>query len=317
MKICIAGEGAQGKSYLEALKLLDNVEVVSIAGGNADATATMAKDWNIPHHSVELEECLSRPGVEAVILATPNHLHFEQSKLAIEKGVHVKVEIPMGVSYAECEQLNELAEKSGVKCMVAHTLRFQPMMRQIYDWVNQDKLNLHHIIYSSYFFRRQNKNRFGQPRGWKDDILWHHGCHFVDFTYWLFGDEADDIEVWGQAGPENDELGCPLDMTLSMRSKSGCLMTTNLSYNTHGPLDWEFRFIGTEETYRVYEGDRMLNHKGSVVMKEEGEIATFALQLNEFFSAINDDREPLTSFNKVLPVMQLLDRMEKQIFVSI
>jgi len=314
VKICIAGEGAQGQSYLKALKEIGDTEVVSLAGGNAQATAAVAKEWGIPHYSTNLEGCLDQPGVDAVILATPNNLHYEQSKLAINKGKHVKVEIPLGVNLAECEELTQLADQSGLRCMVAHTIRFQPMMREIYDRVATNRLNLHHVTFTSFFFRRQNINRLGQPRGWTDDILWHHGCHFIDFTYWLFGVPQEQIEVWGQAGPVSEELGCPLDMTLAMRSPSGCLMSATLSYNTHGPLDWVFRFMGEEDTFRVYEGDRMLDHTDKVVMTEDGENATFVLQLEEFVSSIREDRESMTSFANVLPVMQILDRLQHSIF---
>lgn len=313
MKICIAGEGAQGQSYLKSLQSIDGIEVASVAGGNKEALEKLAREWSIPHYSQDLAECLAQPGVEAVILATPNNLHFQQSKQAIELGKHVLVEIPMGVDVTESARLAELGAGSGLKCMVAHTVRFQPMMREIYDRVQDGRFHPHQINFTANFFRRDNMNRFGVPRGWKDDILWHHGCHFVDYAYWLFGDNEEDIDVWAHAGVVSEKLGCPLDLTLAMRSSSGCLMSANLSYNTHGPLDWVHRFIGEEDTYRVYEGERTLNHKDEVVLTEGDEIATFILQLEEFFGAIKEDREPLTSFANILPVMKLLNRMETQI----
>lgn len=44
MKICVAGEGAFGNKHLEALARIEGVEVVSLVGGVADATAAAAKN---------------------------------------------------------------------------------------------------------------------------------------------------------------------------------------------------------------------------------------------------------------------------------
>ena len=49
MKICVAGQGAFGQKHLEALKRIPGVEVVSLIGGNQDATAEVAKKYGIPH----------------------------------------------------------------------------------------------------------------------------------------------------------------------------------------------------------------------------------------------------------------------------
>ena len=47
MKICVAGEGAQGLTHLEALQSIENVEVQSLAGGIAADAETFATEWNI------------------------------------------------------------------------------------------------------------------------------------------------------------------------------------------------------------------------------------------------------------------------------
>jgi len=47
MKICVAGQGAFGQKHLAALKRIPDVEVVSLIGGNQDATAEVAKKYGI------------------------------------------------------------------------------------------------------------------------------------------------------------------------------------------------------------------------------------------------------------------------------
>ena len=121
MKICLAGEGAQGLTHMQALQSIGDVEIVSLAGGIEADAAAFAKQWNIPHVSLDLEECLRQPGVEAVILTTPNHLHASQATLALNMGKHVLVELPMGLSLEDSQRLADLEERTGLVCMVCHT----------------------------------------------------------------------------------------------------------------------------------------------------------------------------------------------------
>ena len=103
INLCLAGEGAMGLNHMKALKTLEDVEVVTLAGGVEEDAAVFAREWGIPHYSLDLEECLNRSGVDAVLLTTPNHLHASQAELAMRMGKHVQIEIPMGLSLEESE----------------------------------------------------------------------------------------------------------------------------------------------------------------------------------------------------------------------
>ena len=67
MKICMIGEGAQAETHMQALQSIDDVEVVTVAGGIEEDMRAFADKWQIPHRSMNLRECLLQPGVEAVI----------------------------------------------------------------------------------------------------------------------------------------------------------------------------------------------------------------------------------------------------------
>lgn len=308
MKICLAGEGAQGLSHMQVLTDMPGVEVASLAGGIATDTAAFAGEWQIPHHSLDLTECLEQDGVEAVILATPNQLHAAQAELALNMGVHVLVEIPMGLSLEEAQHLARVEEQTGLVCMVCHTKRYAPAFREVQRLVREGQLHLHHLVQYTYFHRRQNTNRHGKPRTWTDDLLWHQGCHMVDYAYWLFGEA--DMEVWAQAGPDHPTLGTTMDLTIGMRSREGCLVTSAMSFNNHGRIDGYYHFIGEENTYTVPKSGALVDWEG-----QETPLAGDALELqnSEFFAAIKEGREPQTSCRECLPAYGLLDRMQQSI----
>ena len=307
MKVCLVGEGAQGITHMRALRGMEGVEVVSLAGGIAADAEAFAREHGIGHVSTDLEECLGRPGVEAAVITSPNQLHCEQAVTALERGKHVLLELPMGLSLAESRRVVEAEERSGKVAMMCHTQRFSPAFRRLHQMIADGGLYLHHIVQQTYFFRRVNENRFGRPRIWTDDLLWHQACHMIDMVYWLLGDP--DMEAWGRCGPVHERLGVPMDICISLRSADGCLVSAAQSFNNHGPIRGEWRFIGEEETY-VTDGSGLRDHQGNELPLPEGPSGVEA-QDGEFFAAIREGRKALTSCSEVLPVMGIIDRVQR------
>ena len=82
MKLCLAGGGAFGKKHLDALAKIKGVEVVSLVGRRAEATAELAAAYHIGHSTTRLEESLAMSEIDAVILATPTGMHAAQGLAA-------------------------------------------------------------------------------------------------------------------------------------------------------------------------------------------------------------------------------------------
>jgi 2-hydroxy-4-carboxymuconate semialdehyde hemiacetal dehydrogenase len=305
MKICLAGTGAMAETHVKALARIEGVEVVSACSRTKEGGEAFAAKWNIPFHSTSLEACIDRPAVDAVILTTPSQLHAEQTLLALARGKHVQVEIPMSLNLADARRVLDAARKAGRVCMVTHTRRFSSPHREIRRRIREGAFHLHHLVVETYFFRRTNLNMLGQPRSWVDNLLWHHGCHSVDLAYWIL--DEPDFDVWGQKGPDHPVLGVPMDMTVAMRSKKGPLVTMAMSFNNKGPFGGFYRYIGEEETYKVYR-DSMTDGDGKEVPLDG--VAAFDRQDLEFVSAIREGREPESSAASCVPTMALLDRID-------
>jgi 2-hydroxy-4-carboxymuconate semialdehyde hemiacetal dehydrogenase len=312
MKICLAGTGAMGEIHMKALEKLNDVQVISVNSRTEEGGKAFAEKWKIPFQSTNLEACIDRPGVDAVILTTPSSMHPEQTILALNKGKHVQVEIPMSLNLPDARKMLEVAKKSGKVCMVTHTRRFSAPHREIRRRIQEGSFHLHHMVVETYFFRRSNTNMHGQPRSWVDNLLWHHGCHSVDLAYWILSDP--DLEAWGQEGPDHPVMQIPMDMTIGMRSKKmKTTISMALSFNNRGPFGGFYRYIGEEETYKVYR-DGMTDSEGKEVPLQ-GPIA-FDLQDIEFVGAIREGREPESSAASCVPTMALLDKIEKSMTVN-
>ena len=306
MKICLAGTGAMSEIHMKALQKIGGVEVVALASRTAESGKKFAEQWKIPFHSTSLDECLDGPGIDAVILTTPSDQHADQTVLSLSKGKHVQVEIPMSLNLPDSERMVDAIRKSGCICMVTHTRRFSSPHREIRRRVREGTFHLHHMVVETYFFRRTNLNMHGQPRSWVDNLLWHHGCHSVDLAYWIVDDPHFDVQA--QKGPDHPSLGIPMDMTVAMKSKKGPLFTLAMSFNNKGPFGGFYRYIGEEETYKVYR-DSMTDSEGREVTLDG--VAAFDRQDVEFTSAIREGRKPESSAQSCLPTMALLDRIDR------
>jgi predicted dehydrogenase len=68
--------------------------------------------------------------MDFVSIVTPNHVHFEPAKLALENGFHVVCEKPLSFSLDEALQLQALVEKTGLTFALTHTYTGYPMVKQ-------------------------------------------------------------------------------------------------------------------------------------------------------------------------------------------
>src|SRR5438045_6350383 len=95
IRVALAGAGAFGQKHLDALKLIDGVEVTSVIGRELDKTREVAAKYGIGHATTELNETLRRDDVDAVILCTPTQMHASQAIDCMNAGKHVQAEIPL------------------------------------------------------------------------------------------------------------------------------------------------------------------------------------------------------------------------------
>jgi 2-hydroxy-4-carboxymuconate semialdehyde hemiacetal dehydrogenase len=312
MKICMAGQGAFGIKHLEAIQKIPGIEVVTLAGGSADSTAEVAKKFSIPHWSLDLGECLARPGVEAAVLTTPTQMHAKQGEQCMRAGKHVMIEIPMADSLADSERLVRVQKETGVIAMAGHTRRFNPSHQWIHKRIKAGELKVLQMDVQTYFFRRTNMNALGKPRSWTDHLLWHHACHTVDLFQYQTGETASKCNAL--QGPIHPDLRIAMDMSIGLKVPSGAICTLSLSFNNDGPLGTFFRYICDNGTY-IARYDELVDGKGNNIDVSKVDVSMNGIELQdrEFFAAIRERREPNASLAQCLPAMRTLDRLERSL----
>ena len=310
MKVVVAGQGAFGQKHLDGIARIDGVEVASLVGGNQESTKAVAAKYGIPHYTGDLAEALAQPGVEAAILATPTQMHAKQGEQVMRAGKHVEIEIPVSDTLADAEHLLAVQKETGVIGMGGHTRRFNPSHQYIHNKIKAGELKVLQMDVQTYFFRRTNMNAAGGARSWTDHLLWHHACHTVDLFQYQTGGTA--TVAHAIEGPMHPQLKISMDMGILMKVPNGAICTLSLSFNNDGPFGTFFRYICDNGTYLAYYDD-LSDGKGNKI-DLSGVAVSFdgiELQDREFFAAIKEKREPNASFAQILPAMQTLDKLDK------
>lgn len=309
MKIVLAGAGAFGTKHLDALKLIDGVQVVSIADFETDKASVVAKKYGVPHVSADLNECLAQPGVDAAILCTPTQVHAAQAIQCMKAGKHVQVEIPLADSLDDAQAVLKTQQETGLICMVGHTRRFNPSHQWVHNKIKKGELAIQQMDVQTYFFRRKNINALGEPRSWTDHLLWHHAAHTVDLFQYQTGEKV--VAAHAMQGPIHAELKIAMDMSIQLKTESGKICTLSLSFNNDGPLGTFFRYICDNGTY-IARYDDLVDGRESPIDVSQVDISMNGIELQdrEFVAAIREGRQPNASVARVLPCYEVLHQLE-------
>ena len=312
IKVALAGAGAFGTKHLDAIRLIEGVEPISLVGRELDKTREVARKYGIDHVTTSLSDALALKGLDAVILCTPTQMHAAQALECLNAGKHVQVEIPLADSLADAQAVVALQKKTGLVAMCGHTRRFNPSHQYLHRKIRAGELSIQQMDVQTYFFRRTNTNALGQPRSWTDHLLWHHAAHTVDLFAYQTGGSV--VACHALQGPIHPTLGIAMDMSIQARSSTGAVLTLSLSFNNDGPLGTFFRYICDNGTY-VARYDDLFNGKEERidVSKVDVSVNGIELQDREFFAAIREAREPNASVAGVLPCYETLHRLEQQL----
>jgi 2-hydroxy-4-carboxymuconate semialdehyde hemiacetal dehydrogenase len=312
IKVALAGAGAFGIKHLDAIKLIDGVEVVSLISRDLEKTKETAAKYGIGHVTTNLADSLAIKELDAVILCTPTQMHAEQSIACLKAGKHVQVEIPLADSLKGAEEVVALQKQTGLVAMCGHTRRFNPSHQYVHNKITTGEFNIQQMDVQTYFFRRTNMNALGQPRSWTDHLLWHHAAHTVDLFAYQTGSEI--VQANAIQGAIHPTLGIAMDMSIQLKAANGAICTLSLSFNNDGPLGTFFRYIGDTATY-IARYDDLFNGKDEKIDVSKVAVSMNGIELQdrEFFAAIKEGREPNSSVAKVLPCYRVLHKLEQQL----
>jgi len=188
-----------------------------------------------------LEEMLSDPSIELVVVNTPNATHYEYTKKALQAGKHVIVEKPFTITVAEGEELIQLAKECNRIITVYQNRRFDSDYRTVKKIVDEGWLGqiveaeIHYDRYKEEIGPKLHKETPGPGTG----LLYDLGSHLLDQAIQFFGMPESvfaDIAIMRKVSKVDDYMELLLFYPgLRVRVKSSYVVREALpSYVFHG-----------------------------------------------------------------------------------
>ena len=180
-----AGGIARRRTIPEGILSAPNAELVAVYDP-VDCTA-IAKQFNT-RACVSEQELLAQE-IDAVYIATPTHLHFEQFSRTVAEHRHVLCEKPLGLDVTEASQMVAIADAAGVKLATGLMMRFSSQHKAAVDLVRSGQLG------KPSFGRAQLSCWYPPMTGaWRQDpelggggSLADMGSHCIDLLEMFFG----------------------------------------------------------------------------------------------------------------------------------
>lgn len=191
IKFAIVGCGHIGKRHATMVQRNEESELVAMVDIQDQAELDLS-DFNVPFfNSIE---ALLESGIEydVVNICTPNGLHSDQAKQALEHGHHVVCEKPMGLTKDGCESIIYTALQYSKQVFCVMQNRYSPPSAWIKDVIERKLIGDIYMVQLNCYWNRDD--RYYKKGGWKGTAdldggtLYTQFSHFIDIMYWLFGD---------------------------------------------------------------------------------------------------------------------------------
>lgn len=150
IRTAVVGVGFIGVAHVEALRRL-GVNVKGVVGSSPARARAKAAAAGLPPPYESLDALLADPEIDAVHIASPNHLHAEQVRAVVAAGKHVICEKPLALNPGETADLVERAATAGLVNAVCFNLRFYPLCHQMQAMVASGQIGAPRFVTGSYF----------------------------------------------------------------------------------------------------------------------------------------------------------------------
>jgi len=309
LNVGIIGIGFQGQRHAESYSMLKEAELLAISDVDKEKAQRAARELGVPNVYVDYKEMLENPEIEAVSVATPDHLHREPVVDSIKAGKHVLCEKPLATTLEDIDAMIAAWKKSDVKFMVSFENRWNPPFRNAKRIVDKGEIGQPIHIYTRLnTWRNAPLNMLSWAS--KSSPVFFLSVHPIDLCRWFTGSEISEIVAYGCKGFLKEKGVDTLDAIQSLivfENGVKCIVESSWIMPNTFPsgADFEFRIIGSKGTLEINP-----THQSSSLSTDKAHIYPEVFRLmsiddypygfvpgvvRHFVHCVLEDKKPLTS----------------------
>ncbi|MCB0044742.1 MAG: Gfo/Idh/MocA family oxidoreductase [Caldilineaceae bacterium] len=316
LNVGIIGAGDFGARHALAIAELDEVQLVASSRTNAAALAEFTRRFGGRGYT-DYRELAGDPAVDAVVIATPHHLHVGPVQAAAAAGKAIFLEKPMAPTRAECDALLASVEQAGVPLFLGHINRFSPAFRQAKALLASGEAG-EPVLGVSYMVKQwmePNRREWHLDRETGGGMLMTAGIHALDRLIWLV--DAPVISVYASLATRYYEQKADDASLLQLTFANGAVgSVVSVGYN-QGASIHQTQLCCTQGVLRIGY-DRVEVGRGerwqSLPPPEQGEDWMHQALINEwraFVAAAHGESPPEVSGEDALHVMDVIFAAEE------
>ncbi len=209
VRVGVIGGGKFGQIHLQAfhqMELDGEAKLIALCRRDQQSGAEQCKRYGIAYYA-DYRQMILDANLDAVSIATPDHLHREMALAAIESGKHVLIEKPMDTTEEGCRAIIRAAEEKGVLLQVDFHKRYDPEHQALERAAKQGDMG--DLLYGYCWM----EDRLEVPVDWLSEWapssspVWFLGVHFYDLVRWIIKSKAKSVNALGHRGFLSKEYG--------------------------------------------------------------------------------------------------------------
>ncbi|WP_010106280.1 Gfo/Idh/MocA family oxidoreductase [Verminephrobacter aporrectodeae] len=262
-RIAVVGAGVYGSAMLKCFAALHKqglLDLVALAEIDKEILDRQAKSFAIRGYA-DYRDMFTHAGLDAVAVATPDHLHGEVVLAAADAGLHVLVQKPLDTRSARAQQMIAACRQRAVMLFIDFHKRFDPAHMRLKSDMQAGRLGK--IQYGSVCM----EDKIVVPSVWlrqwaaRSSPSWFLGVHFYDLVYWLLQSQPRRVYATGHRGKLQSMGVDTLDsVNARVEFANGASFSFDLSWilPTGFPsiVNQQIRMVGEEGVVEVDSQDR-------------------------------------------------------------
>lgn len=260
IKFLVIGPGLIGRKHIQLIQDNESCSVEAIVGLHPERHVHYEKEIGAKVYS-NLESAFSSHEFDAVIISSPNELHYEQAIFCIDRNVPVLVEKPLTESIASAKKLVEYAEKKQVSILVGHHRTYSSFMPQAKTLLESDLFGrLVSVQGSALFYKPSHYFAEGEWRTKKGGgPILINLIHEIGILRSLCGEIK---RVFAFSSNKTRQFEVEDTVTISLEFENGCLGSFILSDCAASTKSWEMT-SGENPAYPYYPQEACYHFSGS------------------------------------------------------
>jgi predicted dehydrogenase len=208
---------------------------------------SLADEFSVGFIAEDYHDLLAHPDIDCIAVFSPCPAHHEQVVAALDAGKHVIVTKPMAVSLDEAREIVDAVDRTGLKLLVAQSMRWNSMFLAIRELFDTGELGEVRLAESYYVHDMRpvfdaSPWRYEMPQ----DFMYGGVCHPVDLLRWFLG-EVDEVFAYGNHGGLDTRYPADKEnnFVISLKYRSGAIARVLGAFDlVHPPSLWARPFHG-------------------------------------------------------------------------